>query len=244
MLDAGAPESSALECAITFEPYSREGPNQPRVLPSCGHTLCSTAVQNLLESGAHPVRCPLCRMQQRHLRHLNCAPPNWAIIQQLPVQTEHTENPAPPIASPTFPDDPLQMGECRINGRAHPINFRSVRHRYPAVGEGNVFISMQLPQELTNILVGIVHVQFRADVPLGPGSWAGIWDWGDAVEGVSMQLQGAPASAGIRYCADVGRSFKTGDPGFVTEFCSSGEFCGTRGQWRPLQSIAIDVVLP
>jgi hypothetical protein len=129
------------------------------------------------------------------------------------------------------------MGALRINGSiVHGWSFKT-RHSFQL--DRDVITGVELPRQLATHVTGVVHVSNQEDVPFGDGVWL------NGLEGIMLQLtRGAPAGAHIRYKVRVGTSSLTKEEGFDTSFCSEGKFGGTRGQWRPLQSLCIDIVWP
>jgi hypothetical protein len=129
-----------------------------------------------------------------------------------------------------FPPGDVPMGAFRLNGSMFGLSFEI---------RGTSITAVNLPRPIAERVTGILHVSNVGDVSFGGGMG------GNALEGIMLQFTcGAPAGARIRYRVRVGTSSSRGDEGFTTAFCSGGEFCGTRGQGRPLQSLCIDIVWP
>jgi hypothetical protein len=60
-------ESSSLECPICMELYLHTGQHEPRILTSCGHTVCHSCIGDMLASeemnnGEKALRCPCCKV--------------------------------------------------------------------------------------------------------------------------------------------------------------------------------------
>ena len=68
---------------VSEEVYEETGPNQPVVLPHCGHTLSRDTVGKIIRNSVAPIACPMCTVKQLTLRLASDCPPNWDTIKRL-----------------------------------------------------------------------------------------------------------------------------------------------------------------
>ena len=62
MATVGQDLSMALECPCCLEILTVSGPQEPRILPHCGHSLCLSCITLLADStSTSSRRCPVCR---------------------------------------------------------------------------------------------------------------------------------------------------------------------------------------
>jgi hypothetical protein len=76
-------------CSVSTEPFEEDGPNQPVILPGCGHTFSRDTVAKLIEHrGLNPVKCPKCKKSQ-DIHDADQCNPNWDRIASLQNSSNH-----------------------------------------------------------------------------------------------------------------------------------------------------------
>jgi hypothetical protein len=172
----GASTSSGKDCPSSSQACEPHAPTQAEELTPCGHTDEDDV-------------CAFCR-QQHHLRtNSNYVFPRWVVLRRKA--------------------DAAPMGTCRRNGSDYDLEFQisscrsfyplSPHHRTPErfPWDGFCITAVKLPPQLAPHVTGIVHVNGAGDVPFGNGVW------GRPVEGIMLELQGAPERASMCYRVSV-----------------------------------------